>query len=295
MRTSSRWESGSTSGEHTLTFEAFDRRLRAAIADGRVTLKERSVVLSVASNPVQQSMASYVLDANTPAIAYARHVLGRQTGGYSGTLVPVAARPTAGVVTYSDYGSGQGIFGTCSLLAAAAGLLRYQPNPNGTTSFRFYDKDTGRPRYVTVQNQRAQQGADGLLGVSEIAYATWAQMDGLTRPNRSGWAEVTDGNHVNEVLYALTGRQSTVWRSPTFASVANRFNRGQTVVLEALGGEYTESNHAYRVTGVTDTHVTFLNPWMQDGYQGTGADDGYITLDRQQFNTEFRSSFAHSV
>lgn len=267
-------------------FTRVSNRLSRFISDGTISLRERAVVLDIARDPVLRSLALSVLDSPNVNRAFRQNIMGDVLPtGYNGSLVPVV--PGAGGVVGVQDLMPQGVHGTCVILSAAVGSLRYRSNPNGTTSFRFFDIDTRRGEWVTVRNQRDSRGTDGLLGTVEIAYGVWVDRDNLS--DRDAWGDVTDGNRMDSVLYAVTGRSATVgsarWEAMESASAA-----GKTVLVSTdfpIADGHIVGDHAYRVLGVSSSTVTLLNPWLRDGRKLSGADDGIVVLDRATFATEF--------
>lgn len=225
----------------------------------------------------------------------------------------------------------QGNLGDCFFVTSLAVVAQQNPelirraikdNGDGTYTVTFYKESGGflgigtsvKPVQVTVTPQlptservtkggnvpvNAHIGADDIANgkqemwstVMEQAYAQWKGGGNAAK----GYAKLDEGGHTGDVLFALTGKESSVKDPDDYSlkELARMQSEGKAITLSSLasgdGGKkqlYQNGNlvtgHAYYVTGVDEANgtVTIQNPW--------GWDQHKVTIPYNQLDDNFR-------
>jgi hypothetical protein len=189
------------------------------------------------------------------------------------------------LVRLSDIEQGQ--YGTCAVLAEAPGRLEFRRD-GAHLSFKFHDRLTGQPEWVTIRQHSWRKAANGYTAARnssaaiERAYFRWHRDEGIPdEAGLTGKSAVDNGNHLTEVRQAYTGGTYTYeWME------FDRLTTGSTL-SSMRESTHLVNDHAYRVTGVTADSITLYNPWAYDGRSPIGANDGYLTFSKPAFLDAF--------
>ncbi|MEW7314995.1 C2 family cysteine protease [Buttiauxella gaviniae] len=245
--------------------------------------------LAVGSSATQfgEEISAWLDGTNRPASSSTYYTDGRLLFGKSGTP------------SINDISQGQ--LDDCGTLAAAQTVANVSPdfiksmfvqNANGTYSVRFFDYDTGKADWVTVDNQTYTHG-EGVSGSSwgaiyERASAAFrSSFDG--RNNSYG---VIGGGY--KELYRVTGNSISTYGAPNYSQSSWETSIYNTLKQAVLEGEpaiiqseintnddtHFVANHAMTIASydaATDKFV-IANPW---GTGGNGLFEASIDEMRQ--------------
>lgn len=187
----------------------------------------------------------------------------------------------------------QGIWGSCSILAAAPLNARVHIDSRGkVASFTLFHGGTS----FVVRTSTRSDGtlSAGALGWLEKAYSVGLRRTGRVRDGLTAWGEMDNGNYMEDALEMITGRDAIHYyedNNPTPAHMDLALDWGQTVMVATMRDDHPMLvyNHAYRVHHIdplaNGDYVFYMtNPWGYDGKQPWGnPNDGVIGINTQMF------------